>query len=169
METFCCEHWTAPVRQVEPVSHQKFPTHPHDDSTCCWWFRNPVNSPVEVGSLSHYLQGFSTIPGSCLGFLNHQQYQVVHTPGLYFGGSGLRSVNFSQDASWHLGKWRLKLQWPERDSTKTADSLVSERPTDPGQIFTNWDGQGFQTFSDFIGFPNNRYIFFVKRNALMSH
>ena len=23
-----------------------------------WWFRNPVNSPVEVGSLSHYLQGF---------------------------------------------------------------------------------------------------------------
>ena len=26
------------------------------------------------GSLSHYLQGFSTIPGGCLGFLNHQQY-----------------------------------------------------------------------------------------------
>ena len=24
----------------------------------CWWFRNPVNSPVEVGRLSHYLQGF---------------------------------------------------------------------------------------------------------------
>ena len=40
----------------------------------CWWFRNPVNSPVEVGSLPHYLQGFSTIPGGCLGFLNHQQY-----------------------------------------------------------------------------------------------
>ena len=26
-------------------------------------------SPVEVGSLSHDLQGFSTIPGGCLGFL----------------------------------------------------------------------------------------------------
>ena len=25
-------------------------------------------SPVEVGSLSHYLWGFSTIPGGCLGF-----------------------------------------------------------------------------------------------------
>ena len=24
----------------------------------CWWFRNPVNSPVEVGSFPHYLQGF---------------------------------------------------------------------------------------------------------------
>ena len=24
----------------------------------CWWFKNPVNSPVEVGSLSQYLQGF---------------------------------------------------------------------------------------------------------------
>ena len=30
----------------------------------CWWLRNPVNWPVAVGSLSHYLQGFSTIPGS---------------------------------------------------------------------------------------------------------
>ena len=26
-------------------------------------------SPVEVGRLSHYLQGFSTIPGGCLGVL----------------------------------------------------------------------------------------------------
>ena len=24
----------------------------------CWWFRNPANSPVEVGTLSHYLEGF---------------------------------------------------------------------------------------------------------------
>ena len=29
--------------------------------TYCWWFRNPA--AVEVGSWSHYLQGFSTIPG----------------------------------------------------------------------------------------------------------
>ncbi len=29
----------------------------------CWWFRNPARKPVEVGSFSHYLQGFSTIPG----------------------------------------------------------------------------------------------------------
>ena len=28
---------------------------------------NPVNSPVEVGSLSHYVQGFSTIPGGWFG------------------------------------------------------------------------------------------------------
>ena len=30
-------------------------------------------APVEVGSLSHYLQGFC-FPSACLGFLNHQQY-----------------------------------------------------------------------------------------------
>ena len=30
--------------------------------------RNPLNSPVEVGSLSHSLEGFSTIPGGA-GFL----------------------------------------------------------------------------------------------------
>ena len=34
--------------------------------------RNPVRKPVEVGSLSCYLQGFSTIPGGCSGFLNNQ-------------------------------------------------------------------------------------------------
>ena len=35
---------------------------------------NPANQ-FEVGSLSHYLQGFCTIPGGFLaGFLNHQQY-----------------------------------------------------------------------------------------------
>ena len=32
-------------------------------------------TPVEVGSLSHDLQGFSTIPAGFLArFLNHQQY-----------------------------------------------------------------------------------------------
>jgi len=40
--------------------------------------RNPAITPVEVGSLSHYLQGFSTISGGCLGFLNHQQYHPWH-------------------------------------------------------------------------------------------
>ena len=39
----------------------------------CWWKKSC--QPVEVGRLSHYLQGFSTIPGGCLGFLNQQQYQ----------------------------------------------------------------------------------------------
>ena len=35
-------------------------------------------TPVEVASLSHYLQGFSTIPGGFLaGFLNHQPYDVI--------------------------------------------------------------------------------------------
>ena len=29
--------------------------------------RNPA--PVEVGGISHFLQGFSTIPGGCSGFL----------------------------------------------------------------------------------------------------
>ena len=24
----------------------------------CWWFRHPINSPVEVGSLSYYFEGF---------------------------------------------------------------------------------------------------------------
>ena len=34
--------------------------------------------PVEVGNLSHYLQGFSTIPGGCLGFLPSTVRKVNH-------------------------------------------------------------------------------------------
>ena len=37
-----------------------------------WWFRNPVNSPVEVGSLSHYLQGFYA--SHVVQDFFHQQY-----------------------------------------------------------------------------------------------
>ena len=33
--------------------------------------------PVEVGSFSHYLQDFVYIAGGCLGFLNHQQYDIL--------------------------------------------------------------------------------------------
>ena len=35
----------------------------------CWWFRNPVNSPVEVGNLSYFYRVFFNIPDGCLGFL----------------------------------------------------------------------------------------------------
>ncbi len=46
----------------------------------CWWFRNLVNSPVEVGSFPHYLQGFSTIPGGFLaGFLNVHRGRRIWT------------------------------------------------------------------------------------------
>ncbi len=34
--------------------------------------RNPAS--VDMVKISHYLQGFSTIPSGCFGFLNHQQY-----------------------------------------------------------------------------------------------
>ena len=35
--------------------------------------RNPAKQLILIGSLSHYLQGLSTISGGCLGFLNYQQ------------------------------------------------------------------------------------------------
>ena len=41
----------------------------------CWWLKS--GEPVEVGSLSHYLQGFSTIPGGCLGFQPSTVWGVV--------------------------------------------------------------------------------------------
>ena len=39
-----------------------------------WWFRNPVNSPLEVGSLSHNLQVFLLHPRWVPRFFFHQQY-----------------------------------------------------------------------------------------------
>ena len=44
----------------------------------CWWFvRNPVSSPVEVGSRLSIV--FLYIFGGCLGFLNHQQKGIIWT------------------------------------------------------------------------------------------
>ena len=47
--------------------------------SCCWWFRNPVNSPVE-GTVVYPIifEGVIQlyIPAGCLGFLNHQQYHI---------------------------------------------------------------------------------------------
>ena len=40
---------------------------------CCW---KKSGSPVELGSLSQYLQGCSTIPGGCLGFLKNPKAQA---------------------------------------------------------------------------------------------
>ena len=51
----------------------------------CWWFRTPVNSPVEVGSLSHYLQGFIHPNGGFLaGFrTNHPTSTSLHPRHLH--------------------------------------------------------------------------------------
>ena len=44
----------------------------------CWWFRSGSRSPVELGSLSYYLQGFYTSNRWLgMGVLNHQQYREV--------------------------------------------------------------------------------------------
>ncbi len=46
------------------------------DPTYGWWqpeIRGELTS--WYGSFSHDLQGFKNIPGGCLGFLNHQQYE----------------------------------------------------------------------------------------------
>ena len=55
----CWSEWTANL--LESICEVPFPQHTLDGSEI-------RRSPVEVGSLSHYLPGFSTIPGGCLGF-----------------------------------------------------------------------------------------------------
>ena len=40
----------------------------------CWWFRNPVNSPGEVGSLSHYLQGLIHLRWCRISCLNSMKW-----------------------------------------------------------------------------------------------
>ena len=54
-----CGGWTIPLKNTSQNADL-----PHIKVNI-FFFKNP---PVEVGSLSHYLQGFSTIPNGCLGF-----------------------------------------------------------------------------------------------------
>ena len=74
-----CFHPEECNSKVWVVSDVKIPTR------YCWWLRNSVKSPVEVGSLSHYLYGFY-IPGGYLGFLNHQKYPINRDSCICFPG-----------------------------------------------------------------------------------
>ena len=68
---FCIILLRAVLEEEAPKSHLDIVKNwlPSRDWTYCWWFWNPVNSPVEVGSLSHLFTGFLYIPGGCFGFL----------------------------------------------------------------------------------------------------
>ena len=80
-------------REREHCLFGRYPCKEHDKQGNTVRGRNPA--PVEVGSLSHYLQGFSTIPGGVCGFLNHQQYhpfQVSQRPA----PSSRRIISISQ-------------------------------------------------------------------------
>ena len=53
----CLDHWVSgkwPSRLLM-VNADHIPT---SYQLRVWWFRNPANSPVEIGRLSHHLQGF---------------------------------------------------------------------------------------------------------------
>ena len=72
--------WDHPWNPPENASWEPLAAKFHGkikNPTYCRWFRKPVNSPVELGSLSHYLQGFLH-PRWLAGCLNHQQYVPKH-------------------------------------------------------------------------------------------
>ena len=69
-------------RVLRSGSHRVNFTNFMNEHSYCWWVRNPANSPVEVGSLSHYSQGFKNIPGGCLGSLP-STVVYPHLPVLY--------------------------------------------------------------------------------------
>ena len=50
-----------PIWKMAPNGKREIPG--KNTKWYCWWFRNPVNSPVEDGSLSHYLLRVLYIPG----------------------------------------------------------------------------------------------------------
>ena len=57
--------WMHRLGQISRCLCSHLVAEPTDGDLYCWWFnqKSGINSPVEVGSLSHFLQGFSTIPG----------------------------------------------------------------------------------------------------------
>ena len=52
----------------------------------CWWFWNPVNSPVELGSLFHYCQG-KKAPSQVVRDFFHQQYLYFHVYNIIIFGT----------------------------------------------------------------------------------
>ena len=72
--------WTKHLHPTKTMHIHAYSTfRSHNCLKHCWWQTEiPVNSPVEVGSLSHYLQGFIHSRWLGMGFLNHQQYGQQH-------------------------------------------------------------------------------------------
>ena len=73
----------------------------------CWWFRNPVNSPVEVGSLSTII--YKVYISEVVQDFFHQQYVLSHTvEGQHVSvGTGLTGVFIRvrlTDTSWGAQK-----------------------------------------------------------------
>ena len=54
--------------------------------------QNPANQ-LRLVVFWHYLQGFSTIPGGCLGFLNHQQVCFDQIPHGRFSTNALSKAS----------------------------------------------------------------------------
>ena len=62
--------------------------------SCCWWFRNPVNSPVEVDRFfPHYLQGFLKNPRWLFGTFS---INSINQCGLYVVDVSLQVDQFKQ-------------------------------------------------------------------------
>ena len=62
------------------LQHMKNRRNGKGSPSYCWWFRNPVNSPVEVGSFCRiiHIQGFIHPRWFLARFLNHQQYHSLN-------------------------------------------------------------------------------------------
>ena len=80
-------------------------------SLYCWWFRNPANQLrlVVYPSIWRVLY----IPGGCLGFLNHQQYDTNPKQCTIIAGQSLKSYHATFTSNLILPKWVSILMIPE--------------------------------------------------------
>ena len=87
-----------------------------------WWFRNPVNSPVEgqVVNIPLFTRFYIYIyiPSGCLGFLNHQQYEsniggagwIVYTQ-IWMHGLGRPTLLHSKRLGTLVARFRMETLW----------------------------------------------------------
>ena len=71
----------------------------------CWWFRNPVNSPVEIGRLSPlFTTGFKNIPRDPSTVFLRSYTSHCHPPGFTVRAVGLSQSNSSlfKEVPWYF-------------------------------------------------------------------
>ena len=133
----------------------------------CWWFRNPANSPVEVGSFSSYLQGF-ILYFRWLGIGNFWTINSMYMIILKHFCPSKNTCFFFNDFKYDLKNGHLCPQDLWTNFQLPPSKRWASRMARPEELFWNWMDFTIVLLGVFDLWAGSLPIFFLKLLKLAS-